>query len=88
MVDLRERARCLDGASVGIHWHVHPDATVEYVAADAARTQIPWLRVVRTDGTQQIYTADAGDYYELVFSPTGIASRTVLSSFCSAASGC
>ena len=46
-----------DGASEGIHWHVHPDATVEYVASDAARTQIPWLRVVRRDGTQQVYTA-------------------------------
>ncbi|MBL8736795.1 MAG: NapC/NirT family cytochrome c [Planctomycetes bacterium] len=45
-----------DGSSEGIHWHVHPDATVEYVATDAARTQIPWLRVVRRDGTQQIYT--------------------------------
>jgi hypothetical protein len=45
-----------DGASVGIHWHVHPDATVEYVAADHARLQIPWLRVVRTDGTEQIFT--------------------------------
>jgi hypothetical protein len=45
-----------DGASVGIHWHVHPDAKVEYVATDAARTQIPWLRVVRTDGTQRVYT--------------------------------
>ncbi len=46
-----------DGASVGIHWHVHPDATVEYVAADPQRTRIPWLRVVRTDGTQRVYTA-------------------------------
>lgn len=45
-----------DGSSEGIHWHVHPDATVEYVATDAARTQIPWLRVVRKDGTQQIYS--------------------------------
>jgi nitrate/TMAO reductase-like tetraheme cytochrome c subunit len=46
-----------DGASVGIHWHVHPEATVEYVATDKARTQIPWLRVVRTDGAQEVFTA-------------------------------
>lgn len=46
-----------DGASVGIHWHVHPEATVEYVATDEARMQIPWVRVVRRDGTQQIFTA-------------------------------
>lgn len=45
-----------DGASVGIHWHVHPDATVEYVATDAQRMQIPWLRVVRTDGTERVFT--------------------------------
>lgn len=46
-----------DGASVGIHWHVHPDAVVEYVAADPQRMQIPWLRVVRTDGTTEVFTA-------------------------------
>lgn len=47
-----------DGASVGIHWHVHPDATVEYVATDRARTQIPWMRVVRTDGTSEVFAID------------------------------
>ncbi|MCA8949613.1 MAG: NapC/NirT family cytochrome c [Planctomycetes bacterium] len=44
-----------DGKSVGIHWHVHPEAVVEYVATDAARTQIPWLRVVKPDGTADTY---------------------------------
>jgi hypothetical protein len=44
-----------DGAAVGIHWHTHPDALVEYVAADEQRTQIPWLRVKRPDGTQDVY---------------------------------
>lgn len=50
-----------DGASVGIHWHVHPDATVEYVATDAARTQIPWLRVVRTDGSSETFALPGVD---------------------------
>lgn len=45
-----------DGASVGIHWHVHPDTVVEYIAADAARTQIPWMRVKRGDGDEEIFT--------------------------------
>tara|TARA_R110002094_G_scaffold116553_8_gene112408 strand:+ start:589 stop:2031 length:1443 start_codon:yes stop_codon:yes gene_type:complete len=47
-----------DGASVGIHWHVHPDAVVEYVATDAARMQVPWMRVVRTDGTSEVFAID------------------------------
>ena len=47
-----------DGRSVGIHWHVHPDAVVEYVATDAKRTQIPWMRVVRADGTSETFAVD------------------------------
>lgn len=47
-----------DGASVGIHWHVHPEAVVEYVATDAARTQIPWMRVVKPDGTHDVFAID------------------------------
>jgi len=46
-----------DGAAVGIHWHTHPDAIVEYVATDAQRTQIPWLRVVKPDGTHEVFAA-------------------------------
>lgn len=45
-----------DGSSVGIHWHVHPEAVVEYVATDAARTQIPWMRVKRPDGSEEVFT--------------------------------
>ena len=44
-----------DGKAVGIHWHTHPDAVVEYVATDEQRTQIPWLRIVRPDGTQETF---------------------------------
>lgn len=46
-----------DGASVGIHWHVHPEAVVEYVATDKERTQIPWFRVVKPDGTKEVFAA-------------------------------
>ncbi|MBX3464216.1 MAG: NapC/NirT family cytochrome c [Planctomycetes bacterium] len=46
-----------DGAAVGIHWHTHPEATIEYVATDAQRTQIPWLRVVKPDGTREVFAA-------------------------------
>lgn len=31
--------------SKGIHWHVDPDNLVEYIAADEARQEIPWIRV-------------------------------------------
>jgi hypothetical protein len=44
-----------DGKAVGIHWHVQHDSVVEYVATDARRMQIPWLRVVRGDGTQEVF---------------------------------
>ena len=46
-----------DGSSVGIHWHVHPDTVVEYVATDENNTQIPWVRVVRGDGVEELFAA-------------------------------
>lgn len=42
-------------AAHGVHWHVLPENRVEYVAADAARQVIPWVRVTRPDGSQIIY---------------------------------
>ena len=48
----------LAGASVGVHCHVHPDAVVEFVATDKQRTDIPWLRIVRADGTHEVFARD------------------------------
>ncbi len=47
-----------DGKSVGIHWHVHPEAKVEYVATDDRRMEIPWVRVVKPDGSHEVFTVD------------------------------
>jgi hypothetical protein len=33
---------------VGVHWHLNPANRVEYIATDAARQQIPWVRVTDT----------------------------------------
>jgi hypothetical protein len=34
-----------DGPPTGIHWHVNKDEKVEYIATDAQRQVIPWVRV-------------------------------------------
>ncbi|MCA8941597.1 MAG: NapC/NirT family cytochrome c [Planctomycetes bacterium] len=47
-----------DGKSVGIHWHVHPDARVEYIATDERREHIPWMRVTYADGSERVFAAD------------------------------
>lgn len=40
----------------GIHWHVNPDSSVEYYAADEKRQDIVWMRVLnKKDGTARIY---------------------------------
>jgi hypothetical protein len=40
----------------GIHWHVSPDAKVEYYATDEKRQSIAWMRVTnRKDGTVREY---------------------------------
>ena len=40
----------------GIHWHVSPDSSVEYYAADEKRQDIVWMRVTnKKDGTTRIF---------------------------------
>ncbi len=50
-----------DGASTGIHWHAHPDVTVEYVATDPHREKIPWVRVRDRDGSERVFTEEGVD---------------------------
>jgi hypothetical protein len=38
-----------------IHWHANPAVRVEYVATDAARETIPYVRVTRPDGQVKEY---------------------------------
>jgi nitrate/TMAO reductase-like tetraheme cytochrome c subunit len=33
------------GLEEGIHWHINPDITVEYIATDDKREMIPWVRL-------------------------------------------
>jgi len=46
------------GKLEGIHWHMLEGNTVEYIALDEKRQQIPWVRVVRADGEVITYTQD------------------------------
>jgi hypothetical protein len=50
-----------DGESVGIHWHVHPEAVVEYVATDAQRTEIPWVRVRQPGKPDRVFVRQGSD---------------------------
>jgi hypothetical protein len=50
-----------DGESVGIHWHVHPEAIVEYVARDAERMDIPWVRVRQPGKPERVFTREGAD---------------------------
>jgi hypothetical protein len=49
------------GGPQGAHWHANPDHRVEYVAADARRDTIPWVRVVARDGKTRDYAAGGAD---------------------------
>ena len=44
-----------DGGGEGIHYHMLLDRKVEYVAADAQKSEILWLRVTEPDGQVRIY---------------------------------
>lgn len=65
---LRTGGTRLDGESVGIHWHVHPEAVVEYVAVDDRNLVIPWVRVKRPDGSHDVYATPG---YDLEKPPPG-----------------
>lgn len=49
------------GGPQGAHWHASPDHRVEYVAADASRTTIPWVRVVDRAGRTTDFAAGGAD---------------------------
>jgi len=51
-----------DGTSSGIHWHIHSDVEVSYIATDEKRLDIPWIKLVdRATGTEEIFTSDGVD---------------------------
>jgi hypothetical protein len=50
------------GKLEGIHWHMLEGNTINYIASDEQRQQIPWVRVTRGNGETVTYTQDvAGD---------------------------
>lgn len=50
-----------DGTASGFHWHASPDIEVEYIATDAARTTIPWVRVRNAKGEVKEYVVEGFD---------------------------
>ncbi|MEO5819912.1 MAG: cytochrome C [Vicinamibacteraceae bacterium] len=49
------------GGPQGAHWHASPDHRVEYVATDARRDTIAWVRVVDRDGKTRDFAAGGAD---------------------------
>jgi hypothetical protein len=49
-----------DGQSVGIHWHVHPSATVRFFATDEKLLDVPVVEVQKPGGQKDVF-AVAGD---------------------------
>ncbi len=49
------------GPTKGIHWHMNIDNTVEYVATDRKRLEIPWVSSTRADGSKVIYRSTEVD---------------------------
>lgn len=42
----------------GIHWHTDPSNRVEYIAADEARQEIPWVRYTDASGEEKVFVSD------------------------------
>ncbi len=46
------------GPASGIHWHMVLNNSIEYVARDAARQSIPWVRSTDAAGTVRVFRSD------------------------------
>jgi hypothetical protein len=53
------------GRLEGIHWHMIGTNTVEYVATDHKRQDIPWIRLIDANGDTTIYTDPDSDIPDL-----------------------
>jgi len=53
-----------NGPAKGIHWHMNIDNDIEYVATDKKRTEIPWVRSTRPDGSVKVYRSTEVDFDE------------------------
>lgn len=51
-----------DGPAKGIHWHMNINNTIEYVATDTKRQEIPWVKSTGRDGTTKIFRSVESDY--------------------------
>jgi hypothetical protein len=57
------------GSGTGIHWHMNRGNLVEYVAVDAKREKIPYVRVTTPDGQVREYFAEGTTPSELEGQP-------------------
>ncbi len=46
------------GLQEGIHWHINPDVKIEYVATEATRQNIPWVRYTNTKTGESVVYED------------------------------
>jgi hypothetical protein len=53
------------GPAHGIHWHMNINNTIEYVATDDRRLEIPWVRATSRNGEVTVYQTDDFDEAEL-----------------------
>jgi hypothetical protein len=49
------------GLGAGIHWHTNPQIQIDFVATDAKREEIPYVRMTDADGTVHEYRAPGAD---------------------------
>jgi len=50
------------GERQGIHWHMNINNKVAYVATDHERQVIPWVKVTRSDGSEEVFVVKSGKF--------------------------
>jgi hypothetical protein len=52
------------GKAGGIHWHMNIKNQVYYVATDEDRQVLPWVKVVRPNGEEEVFAAEGAGFSE------------------------
>ena len=50
------------GKKEGIHWHMNINSKVYYIAEDEKRQSIPWMKVIHSDGKEEVFVDSTSKY--------------------------
>ena len=60
------------GRAEGIHWHMNIANKIEYIYTDSIRSEIPWVKLTKFDGSVQIFRDTEANFDENNYDPENL----------------